>query len=179
MATFPLYLYNTLNTPITIRDISLEMLAKDFFEIRSIAEMHSLFWTNCDLEALLTQGRVILAKSMANTPPAQEDSYTAAEAIKTLNGIGEALNVGYVDNHGLGESTVQGAIDSVAKAIKGYDLSFIELSEIDVDHNLGKLPTVRVFGPDSVEYEAEVEYVSKNSLKVRLNKGMSGTIQCT
>lgn len=179
MVTFPLYLYNTLNTPIAIRDISLEMLATDFFEIRSMAEMHSLFWTNCDLETLLTQGRVILAKSGVSSPPAAEDSYSAAEAIRVLNEIGTAAQVGYSDGHGLGASTVQGALDALAASSKPFEAAFTGLSTIEVTHGLGKIPVVRVFGENSVEYEADVKYVDKNRVTVRLNKAMSGTILCS
>lgn len=178
MITFPLYLYNTLNTPITIQDISLEMLANDFFEISSASQLSRVAWTNSDLETLIKQGRVILTRSAEVSPPTSEESYSSTEAVRVFHGIASASNVEYIDSAGLGAADVQSALDVLAERTLGHEQPFIELSEIDITHGLGKLPSVRVVDDAGVEFEAEVDHIDKSSLIVRLNKAMSGTVYC-
>ena len=179
MIVFPLYLYNTINSPITIPDISLEMLSFDFFEISSEKELNNYLWTNSDLENLVNQGRIFLVKSKENVPPLIEDIYPAIEAVKILNYVTYASEINYTDSNSIGASNVQDALNIITNNIKKYEQSFIELSEITIEHDLNRFPEVKLLNEDNIEYEAQVEHIDKNNLIIKLNTVMSGTVYCS
>jgi len=55
---------------------------------------------------------------------------------------------------------------------------FTDVSQVSVNHNLGKRPAVTVLDTSGTEYEADVDHIDENNLIVRFELVMSGTVIC-
>lgn len=55
---------------------------------------------------------------------------------------------------------------------------FTDVSQVNVNHNLGKRPSVTVLDTDGTEYTTDVEHVDENNLIVRFDLAMSGMVIC-
>ncbi len=55
---------------------------------------------------------------------------------------------------------------------------FVNATEVLMAHNMAKFPSVTIVDTANTAYEAAVEYLDNNNVRIQLNSPMSGKIYC-
>jgi hypothetical protein len=97
-------------------------------------------------------------------------------------GLGNVTNDKQIPMAEKGEPNGICALDEDSKIPLNATLTFVQeftnLSEIVVVHNMNKFPSVTVVDTEKNAYEVCVEYEDLNTITIKLNNAISGTIYC-
>lgn len=97
------------------------------------------------------------------------------DAIKAIGTPEFREDSGYVQWRLLGESTWKN-LRQLPKL--SHTQEFIDQTEVLVNHNMGKYPSVYVTDTVGTEYEVGVRHLSENTLEISVTTAMSGKIIC-
>jgi len=81
-----------------------------------------------------------------------------------------------------GKVYMSGGVDIInktkIKSLTHRTTPFTDVSQVNVNHNLGKRPAVTILDTSGSEYEADVDHIDENNLVVRFELVMSGIVIC-